>query len=312
MKHTRILAMVLALLLAVSLAACGAKSEAGYDMAATAAGGEAASPELSQSGQSSQAAMPEGRKLIRTVTIDAQTRDMDALLTQVESRVAELGGYVEGRNVYNGTSESGETRNASMTVRIPADKLDQFVQHMDDNANIVTHRESTDDVTLNYVDTEGRVKALELQESRLLELMAQAEKLEDLLILEKELTSIRTELEQLKSRLRTMDSLVSYSTVYLSVTEVKKYTEPVKEEPPKTVWQRMGSGFMTTLKGVGNLLVNLAVLFVSALPVLLPLAAAAGVVLYFVRRKQRKEQAMREKWAAQKREEQKKTEEKTE
>jgi hypothetical protein len=210
MKRIRFLAAVLVCLLVFGLAGCGAgaKSQAG-DVAAPAVGAEAGSANLSKPGSDSQMAMPAGQKLIRTVTIEAQTREMDGLLTKVEERIAELGGYVEGRDIYNGTTTQGETRHANLTIRIPADKLDQFVKRLDEASNIVSHQENTEDVTLTYVDTESRIKALETQEARLLELMEAAESLEDLLLLEKELTGIRSELEQLKSRLRTMDSLVN-------------------------------------------------------------------------------------------------------
>ena len=91
---------------------------------------------------------------------------VEAVLTE---RIGALGGYVEEKNLYNGSSYSGYIRrNLSMTVRIPADQADAFVDHISENANIVSSTESVDDVTLQYVDTESHVKALETEQERLL------------------------------------------------------------------------------------------------------------------------------------------------
>ena len=67
-------------------------------------------------------------------------------------------------------------------------------------------------------------KALETEQDRLLELMEQAETTEDLLAIESRLTDVRYQLESAASQLKLYDSLVSYSTVYLTVEEVQKLT----------------------------------------------------------------------------------------
>ena len=54
-------------------------------------------------GQST-ASLPENRKLIRTIRMDAETEDMDPLLASLEKKIRELGGYVENREVYNGST----------------------------------------------------------------------------------------------------------------------------------------------------------------------------------------------------------------
>jgi hypothetical protein len=103
--------------------------------------------------------------------------------------------------------------------------------------------------------------------------------------------------------------------VHLSVTEVKEYTEPEEEEPPRTVWQRMGDGFMATLRAVGNFFMGLAIVLVSALPVLVPVGVVVGLVLLSQRRKRQKAQEAKaaiERWEAKLKAEQTKTEEKTE
>lgn len=281
--------LVLTLLVLCLLAGCGsgealkgASADGNMAQSATVA---ASKEELSDSHASTQTAAPVSQKLIRTVRMTAETEDLDALLTDVESRIGALGGYVESRDVYNGTSTYRKNRYASLTIRIPAEKLDLFVGSVSEASNVVTHTESTQDVTLSYVSTESRIKALKTEEARLLELVSAAKDLKDLLTLEERLTKVRTELENHTSQLRLYDSLVSYGTIHLRVEEVVEYTVVQEEEAPKSAWQRMGEGFMRSLKGVGSFLVELAVFLVSALPVLVPLGLIVLAVVLVIRRK---------------------------
>lgn len=247
----------------------------------------AGKPELSLGNTPAQNVSPVNQKLIRTIRLEAETEDMDALLEAVTARVAELEGYIEERNIYNGSNYGGGySRYANLTIRIPADRLDQFVEHVSDASNITSNQESTEDVTLDYIATGSRTLALETEHQRLLELLAKAENMEDLLLIESRLTSIRAELEEVKSQLRLFDNLVSYGTVRLSIDEVRQYT--VIEEEPETVWQRIGTGFMKSLKGLGNGITEIFVFLVVALPYLLVIALAVTALVLILRSKRRK------------------------
>lgn len=235
MQFRRILAvMAVVMLLLATLTACGASSdgksggaEYGGDMVMDQAPQEG----LTQKEEMLENQMPANQKLIRKVYMDAETEDLDTLLAQVEQRIAQLGGYVESREIYNGSSRNTRSRYGDMTIRIPADKLDQFVNQVQEVSNITSLRETTDDVTLSYVATESRIKALQTEEARLLELLAQAENMNDLLTIESRLTEVRTALEQVQSQLRVYDNQVNYGTIYLTAQEVEEYTQV--EEPEK-------------------------------------------------------------------------------
>ena len=71
------------------------------------------------------------------------------------------------------------------------------------------HYRLTENVTLQYVSTESRVKALETEQTRLLELLENAETMEDLLTIEARLTDVRWELENYASQLRVLDNQVN-------------------------------------------------------------------------------------------------------
>ena len=111
---------------------------------------------------------------------------------------------------------------------------------------------------------------LKTEQSRLLELMEQAETMSDLLEIEDRLTDVNYELDRYTSRLRTMDNQVDYATVYLSVQEVKEYT-PVQE-----LWKKISTGFVSSLKGLWQGLVD----FFSWVVIKLPYLVVYGLILW--------------------------------
>lgn len=306
MKIRKLLALLLTLLLIAGLfAGCGS---AAMDNAVSAP--EAMAPDYdygydangkldmesgitdSAAGATDTTVTPQNQKLIRTIRLNAETEDMDILLSQVENRVAELGGYVEAREIYNGSMyNSSRYRNASLTIRIPAAKLDSFVDHVGQVSNITNNVETTDDVTLQYVSIESRIKALQIEEERLLELLSKADNMSDLLTIESRLTDVRYELENITSQLRVLENKVNYGTIHLDVSEVVEYTEP----EPENGWQRMGKGFVNSLKGLGNGLKEFFIWLVTALPYLVLIGGIVVAVIFIirgsVRRKRRKNAA---------------------
>lgn len=230
------------------------------------------------------------QKLIREVSIDAETEDLETLLTALTEQISALGGYIENQQIHNGSSYSYyRYRSASLSVRIPAENLDSFVGEVQGLSNVVSYNESADDVTLSYVATESRVAALEAEEKRLLELMDKAETMSDLLEVEERLTEVRSDLESTASQLRVLANKVSYATVYLSLEQVEVYTEV--EEP--TVWERITGGFSENLKNIGEGLVDFMVWAITYSPQLIFWAAVIIVAVTFFRRSAKKQREKR-------------------
>ncbi len=187
MKMKKYVSLLLCALLLMGLfTGCGSGSKAmtsaaSYDMAVAEeapAARNAAGGTLTDSGASGSTALPQSRKWIVTVYLSAETEDLDALTAALDETIAALNGYVEDQSVYNGSTYSNRRyRNASLTVRIPAEDVDQFTQQVAGIANVVSKETNRQDVTLSYVATESRMTALQTEETRLLELMAQAEKM---------------------------------------------------------------------------------------------------------------------------------------
>ena len=272
MKQKRLLAFLLVLVMTASvLAGCGASS-ATKDMAMPEAAAPMEAPlknsanGMMMSGSAATAdtiRQESGQKLIRRVNINAETEDLETLLGSLTEQIAALNGYIENQELHNGSSyASYRSRSANLTIRIPADQLDAFIGQVKDVSNVVSYNESQEDVTLTYVSTESRIKALETEQARLLELLAQAENMSDLLEIEARLTDVRYELESVTSQLLVLANKVDYATVRLYISQVKEYTE-VEEQ---TVWQRIATGFKSNLKDLGEGLVDFFVWVVTYSP----------------------------------------------
>ena len=79
------------------------------------------------------------RKLITTVNLSVETEDMEQTTALVETKVNELGGYIENSSISNGSIHAyNNNRYASYTIRIPADKLDQFIDTVDEGTNVIS------------------------------------------------------------------------------------------------------------------------------------------------------------------------------
>ena len=286
-------------LLAALLTGCGSagKSAVSYDsgMVEYAASDEAAMAPAEGAAIKNSAAdtgstqLPQNRKWIVTVNLTAETDDLDALRSALDEKIAALNGYVEDQSVYNGSIyDSGRRyRSANLTVRIPADSIDAFLQDVGGLANIVRQNKSIEDVTLSYVATESRLKALETEEARLLELLSQAETMTDLLEIEARLSEVRSELENYASQKRLYDNQIDYATIYIAIEEVQEYTPT--EEP--SLWERIRDGFKDNLEGVGEGLLDVLVWFIVSIPTLVVLAVVVLILVLIVRRIRRHRKA---------------------
>lgn len=254
---------------------------------------EMAEPTAAEVGDNEAAAALNNRKLIKTVDINVETKEFDLVMATLEEQVSAMGGYIEHMETYNGSTYSGyrSARDANMTIRIPKDKLEGFLDTISGISNVVRRSENVEDVTLAYVDIESRRNALQTEQERLLELLELAESVEDIITIEDRLSNVRYELESMESQLRTYDNKVDYSTVYLYIEEVRELT-PIVEE---TVWQRITGGFVESLQDIGNGIVELAIWFVVHIPYMVIWAAVIAVFVLIIKKIRKKRRARKQK-----------------
>ena len=230
------------------------------------------------------------QKIIWTVDVEVETLEFDSFLSNLEQEVQRFGGYLESSSVSGSSIQYTSNRYGTVTVRIPSAQLDAFLDQVGKIGTVTYTNKSSEDITLDYVDVESRIGALEVEQERLLALLESAQDLESVIQLESRLSEVRYQLENYRSTQNRYDSLIDYSTVSLSIQEVQRVTT-VHDQ---SVGQRIAAGWSDTLYRLKNGCVDFFVWFVVNLPYLLIWVVLAGVVVWLClrHRKKRRKKAL--------------------
>ena len=214
-----------------------------------------------------------GRKVIRNASLTVETLEFDRFITDITNKTNELGGYIQSNEVsgrrYNYSSSS--LRYAETVVRIPTERLDEFLAAVDGAGNVVSRTENVDDVTETYTDIEARLSSLRTEYDTLLGLLEKAEGLDEIITLQDRLTNVRYEIESYEGKQRLYDNRIAYSTVSLNISEVERVT-PVEEE---SFGHEVSRRFKESLADVGEFFREFAVWFIGDLPKI-------AIVLFFI------------------------------
>ena len=224
------------------------------------------------------------RKLIRTVSLNVETIEFENAVSSLTDMVNTYGGYIENMNSYNGSEydySPYRNRSANFTIRIPSEKLDEFINLVGNSCNITTKSESVEDITLKYVDTDSHKKMLIKEREKLTQMLDMAETIEEMITIEDRLTYIDYEIDSMESQLRTFDNQVDYSTLYININEVSVYTP--SETTEYTPGQRIALGFVESLQDVCHGLSEFGIGFVINLPYIIVWAVIIAVIILIIR-----------------------------
>lgn len=226
------------------------------------------------------------RKIIETVSYTAQTKEFDSFISALQEKILSSGGYIESSTVYGNEYNSSGSRMAIFKARIPQKESSDFSSYIESNSNVTRKEISTDDITLKYVDVQSRISALEKEKASLEAMLEKAESTDSLLKIKDQLTDVIYQLDSYKSQLKTYDNLVDYSTVNITVNEVRRFTASENTG----VWTKIGENLSENFEAVGTFLVNAFIFIVSALPYILLVSVPGVIVLIiiFARRKKNK------------------------
>lgn len=240
--------------------------------------------------QSSDAAAAlKNRKLVRTITVEMETKSFDALLKTVSTELSACGGYVEQSQTEGGHSQT-EARRSQLTLRVPADKADAFLNAVGKGGTVCLRREKAEDVTLAYVDTQSHLEALRTEQKALLSLLEKAESLSDIVSLQSRLSEVRYEIESYQSQLRVYDNQVDYATVTLTVQEVERESAVPAD---RGTFETIGANLSDNFYLLGRALRSVFIWLVSGLPFWLLLALIAVIVILLCRRGRKRRAARR-------------------
>ncbi len=206
----------------------------------------------------------EERLIVRTASLSLVVVDLSDSLGQIEALAGQLEGYVV-------SSSRHEDMAASISIRVPADQFSQAMGELRGMA-VRVEQESTQsrDVTEEYVDLESRLRNLEASETQLLAFMERTEKMEDVVAVFRELSSVRERIETTRGRMQYLERTSAMSLINVSLRPVSS-PEPVVK-PGWNVWETVkdaARGLASVGQGLASAAIWLAVLAPIWLPILL-------------------------------------------
>lgn len=154
------------------------------------------------------------RMIIRNASVVLTVRDVENSLTAIRDIAVAAGGWVAQSN----TRYEGERQVANISIQVPASAFESSIREIRRLAiKVESEVSNTQDVTEEYTDLESQVRNLKATEASLLNLMAKAERMEDILALQRELTNIRGQIERLQGRVNYLQRRVEMSTITVSL-----------------------------------------------------------------------------------------------
>ncbi|MBQ4557714.1 MAG: DUF4349 domain-containing protein [Clostridia bacterium] len=217
-------------------------------------------------------------KLVYTSRVTLETEDFDKANETLHATIKSLGGIIISENAYNlnSVNHSG-LRSIDITVRIPQESYETFLAGMEDSYNVASVQNTVDNLTDYYYDNENRLRSYRVQEERLFTMLEKAETVEEMLQIEERLCDVQYQIEALTNTQNTIDNDVKYSTFYINLNEVTKYTSPA----PKTFGDRLNE----TVKESGEAFAEFsegllfAIIYTAPYIVIFGIALAIGIIV---------------------------------
>ncbi|MEN8113361.1 MAG: DUF4349 domain-containing protein [Actinomycetota bacterium] len=219
--------------------------------------------------------IPDGLKVIRDgrVEIRVEPGTFGQVSSQLRSIAQDLGGYITAGETHLVEIDDVQYTVGWITMRIPVDRFDDALDRVDGLGERLSLNVSSQDVTEEYVDLEGRLRYWKSQEEFYSRLMDEATDIDDLVTIQTRMQDVLLNVEQIEGRLRYLDSRTSFSTLTVGLTEVPGETPIEEPDDPTILSDAIDQAGTVLLATIGGLIVAGA----FALPILLLALIAFGL-----------------------------------
>jgi hypothetical protein len=203
---------------------------------------------------------PIPRKIIYTAEVSLVVEKLNPAQQKLEELVRKSKGYIAETNV---GGETGTPRTGTWKVRVPVDGYQSFLDAVSKIGEVQTVSSNSQDVSDEYYDIEARLRNKRVEEQRLIEhLKNSTAKLSDILLVEKEISRVRGEIEQMTGRLRVLANLTTLTTVTVTIHEIKDYVPPA----PPTFATQITRTFFHSLGALGDFAKGVLLVVVALAP----------------------------------------------
>jgi hypothetical protein len=225
------------------------------------------------------------RMIIRTVNMTIAVGDVTDVFHKVEALADEQHGYLSTSQI----RQDGDRLTATITLRVPADTatyqatLDRLRSLAD---RVVDEQSQAQDVTEQYVDLDARLRSLKTSEESMLALLSKAQKIDDILQIQRELTNVRSQIEQIQGRKQVLERQSDLATINLTIREAGAFTRPGWS--PGSTAEEAVRALGSALRGLATLAIWLAIFSPIWGGFLLIVYVAVRLVIHFARRTSRR------------------------
>ena len=243
---------------------------------------------------------PSDRKLIYTSNFNFQTKAFEKDYNSIIAAMTEVGGFKASESINGSKPEvyGDPGRYCYLQARIPIDKYEKFLSGIEGVGMLVSKNISTEDVTTTYYDNDARIELYEKHYDKLMGYLDKADKMEDIIVIEQEMTDVLYTLDQLKGTKRHLDDMIEYCTVNIELSEVVEYAEVTTSRA--TFGERVSDSLSEVFVGIGQFFEGFAVVFIASLPIVLILFAIFAAIFFPVRASAKKKKAKAAKEAEEK------------
>lgn len=161
------------------------------------------------------------RKLVKNATLDLVVASPASAARRAEAIARSAGGYVDSsENVSASPDDRDAERNIEVVLKVPADRLESVLARIEKLApGVASEQVKTQDVTDQYVDLSARLESQQALEAQYLQILKNATRVQDALDVQKQLASVRTEIEKLEGQKRVLDHQVALSAITLTLSQ---------------------------------------------------------------------------------------------
>lgn len=213
-----------------------------------------------------------GERIIQSGSIHMRVDDATKRLEEIRSLVDNVGGFIADASI----SDNVGVKTANLTARIPADQYQSIRSQIRAIGSTIFNETSrADDVTAQFVDLDARLSAAQAEEQQYLEILSQADTVEDTLKITSQLAQVRSRIEQMEGQLRYLRDRTEFATLSVRMTEETRVEIPTDEWRPGEVLRQSLRDLVVVGQSLANLLISASIFIVG---LILPI----GLVIWFV------------------------------
>lgn len=215
------------------------------------------------------------RKIVKTADLTLRVNNFNQFTNRLHAAVKQSGGYIAQEQL---SQNAGEIDN-TITIKVPVDRFELLMGEMPGDSDKLEEKKiSSEDVTMEMIDTKSHLQTKKEVRERYLELLKQAHSMKDIIAIQNEINDIQQEMDEASGRIAWLGHSSAYSTINLRFYQV--LDERIREEPAPGFAHRLTDAIRDGWQGLSALLLELISVW--------PLWIALGFVVVWVQKWRRR------------------------